>query len=113
MLSGFLIAGQLLAPFARGSRPSYARFFGRRLLRTLPAYLAVLALYVLIPGVRDRPALAPLWQFLTFSENWLVDMSIPNAFSHVWSLCVEEHFYLVFPGVGRSAIRATTPGKTR
>ena len=57
VLSGFLIAGQLLTPFARGSRPSYGRFFGRRLLRTLPAYLAVLALYVLVPGfVTGRPS---------------------------------------------------------
>ena len=109
VLSGFLIAGQLLAPFARGSTPSYGRFFGRRLLRTLPAYLVVLALYFLVPGVRDRPAIAPLWQFLTFSENWLVDISVPKAFSHVWSLCVEEQFYLVFPGVvALIALRPTT-----
>jgi peptidoglycan/LPS O-acetylase OafA/YrhL len=97
VLSGFLIAGQLLRPWARGARPSYRRFFGRRLLRTLPAYLVVVALYVLVAGVRDRPAMAPTWQFLTFTENWLVDMSTPKAFSHVWSLCVEEQFYLVFP----------------
>ena len=111
VLSGFLIAGQLLAPFARGSRPSYPRFFGRRLLRTLPAYLAVLALYFLVPGVRDRAAIAPLWQFLTFSENWLVDMSVPKAFSHVWSLCVEEQFYLIFPGVVALIALRPTPAK--
>lgn len=99
VLSGFLIAGQLLRPWARGVAPSYSRFFGRRLLRTLPAYLVVVALYFLFPGVRDRADIAPLWQFLTFSENWLVDMSTPKAFSHVWSLCVEEQFYLVFPCV--------------
>ena len=98
VLSGFLIAGQLLRPWALGSAPSYARFFARRLLRTLPAYLAVLALYVLIPGIRERPSMAPVWQFLSFSQNWLYEYPIHGlkAFSHAWSLCVEEQFYLLF-----------------
>jgi peptidoglycan/LPS O-acetylase OafA/YrhL len=111
VLSGFLIAGQLLRPWARGVAPSYARFFGRRLLRTLPAYLVVVALYFLVPGFRDRADIAPLWQFLTFSENWLVDMSTPKAFSHVWSLCVEEQFYLVFPVVVAVIALRPTPAK--
>src|SRR3984885_5777618 len=62
VLSGFLIAGQLLRPWAGGERPRYARFFGRRLLRTLPAYLVVVGVYFLIPAARDRPNLAPPWQ---------------------------------------------------
>jgi peptidoglycan/LPS O-acetylase OafA/YrhL len=111
VLSGFLIAGQLFRPWSRGAAPSYSRFFGRRLLRTLPAYLAVVAAYFLIPGVRDRADIAPLWQFLTFSENWLVDMSTPKAFSHVWSLCVEEQFYLVFPVVVALIALRPTPAK--
>src|ERR1700756_3538037 len=44
VLSGFLIAVHLLRPWARGQAPSLSRFFTRRLLRTLPAYLVVLAL---------------------------------------------------------------------
>ena len=99
VLSGFLIAGQLLRPFARGERPNYARFFGRRVLRTLPAYLVVVALYFALPALRDRPIIQPLWQFLTFTENLFADPSTPKAFSHVWSLCVEEQFYLLFPCV--------------
>ena len=97
VLSGFLIAGQLLRPFARGSRPDYRRFFERRALRTLPAYLVVVAAYFTIPAVRDRTAIQPLWQFLTFTENLFVELSTPKAFSHVWSLCVEEQFYVVLP----------------
>ncbi|MHB8284980.1 MAG: acyltransferase family protein, partial [Caulobacteraceae bacterium] len=60
VLSGYLIAGQLLRPFARGERPNYPRFFGRRLLRTLPAYLVVVFACFAIPGVRDHPDIAPL-----------------------------------------------------
>jgi peptidoglycan/LPS O-acetylase OafA/YrhL len=113
VLSGFLIAGQLLRPWAHGSAPSYSRFFGRRLLRTLPAYLAVLALYFLVPGFRERPPIAPLWQFLTFSQNWLFEYPIHGlkAFSHVWSLCVEEQFYLVFPAVVALIALRPTPAK--
>ena len=111
VLSGFLIAGQLLRPWARGAAPSYSRFFARRLLRTLPAYLVVVALYFLVPGVRDRADIAPLWQFLTFSENGFVDLSTPKAFSHVWSLCVEEQFYLVFPLAVALIARRPTPAK--
>jgi peptidoglycan/LPS O-acetylase OafA/YrhL len=108
VLSGFLIAGQLLRPWTRGETPRYRRFFARRLLRTLPAYLAVVGVYFLIPQARDRPDIQPLWQFLTFTENLLFDTSTPKAFSHVWSLCVEEQFYLVFPAA--VALIALRPG---
>ena len=111
VLSGFLIAGQLLRPWALGARPSYSRFFGRRLLRTLPAFLVVVGLYFLVPRLRDRPDIAPLWQFLTFTENWLVDMRTPTAFSHVWSLCVEEQFYLVFPAAVALIALRPSPAK--
>ena len=113
VLSGFLIAGQLLRPWAQGSAPSYSRFFGRRLLRTLPAYFAVLALYFLVPGIRERPSIAPLWQFLTFSQNWLYEYPTHGlkAFSHAWSLCVEEQFYLVFPAAVWLIALRPTPAK--
>jgi peptidoglycan/LPS O-acetylase OafA/YrhL len=98
-LSGFLIAGQLLRPWSRGLRPNYRRFYARRALRTLPAYLVVVAFYFCLPAVRERPNIQPLWQFLTFTENLLIEPPLPKAFSQVWSLCVEEQFYLIFPAV--------------
>jgi peptidoglycan/LPS O-acetylase OafA/YrhL len=96
VLSGFLIAGQLLRPWAQGSRPDLRRFFTRRLLRTLPAYWAVLTVYALVPVARETPHLQPLWVFLSFTQN-LVLGDHPNAFSHAWSLSVEEQFYLLLP----------------
>jgi peptidoglycan/LPS O-acetylase OafA/YrhL len=111
VLSGFLIAGQLLRPWAQGLRPSYSRFFARRLLRTVPAFLVVVAAYFLVPVVRDRHDIQPLWQFLTFTENLFFDFSTPKAFSHVWSLCVEEQFYLLFPAVVALLAIRPTPGK--
>ena len=109
VLSGFLIAGQLLRPWAEGLRPSYRRFFSRRLLRTLPAYLVMVALYSLFPVIRETPHLPPLWQLLTFTQNLLVVQA--NAFSHSWSLCVEEQFYLAFPLI--LALLAIRPSAAR
>ena len=96
VLSGFLIAGQLLRPYAQGLRPDFRRFFVRRLLRTLPAYWVVLAVYLLFPIVREEPHLQPAWVFLSFTQNLLLGDK-PNAFSHAWSLSVEEQFYLALP----------------
>jgi peptidoglycan/LPS O-acetylase OafA/YrhL len=97
VLSGFLIASQLLKPWAIVSRPRYGRFFARRALRTLPAFGIVLLLYFAFPDLREFPEIQPFWQFASFTENLLFDPTGPKAFSHVWSLCVEEQFYLLFP----------------
>ena len=40
------------------------------LLRTVPAFYAVLALYYLWPGFRAGSPLLPVWQFLTFTQNF-------------------------------------------
>ena len=106
VLSGFLIASQLLRPWAAGERPDYGRFFLRRAFRTLPAYAVVLAVYALVPAARDRDHMQPLWTFLTFTQNFTIHIAPAQAFSHAWSLCVEEQFYLVFPlAVALLAIR--------
>ncbi|AKJ04784.1 peptidoglycan/LPS O-acetylase OafA/YrhL [Archangium gephyra] len=94
VLSGFLIGRQLLAPLAHGERPRLGAFCLRRLLRVLPAYWVVLAVYALVPGAREQEAMAPLWSFLTFTQNFGLE---GGAFSHAWSLCIEEHFYLALP----------------
>ena len=96
VLSGYLIGRQLVKPYLRGSRPSLKEFYLRRAFRILPAYLTVVALYFLVPAWRDYPKLPPLWKFLTFTQN-LGFTFATRAFSHAWSLCVEEHFYLVLP----------------
>jgi peptidoglycan/LPS O-acetylase OafA/YrhL len=98
-LSGFLIGGQLFRPFVRGEPEHLGLFYARRLFRTLPPYLVIVTLYFTVPMFRERPTIQPLWQFLTFTENLFIDVSLPRAFSHVWSLCVEEQFYLIAPVV--------------
>ena len=99
VLSGFLIGSQVLKPYTRGETPQWGQFFVRRALRVLPAYLAVVTLYFAVPAVRESPAIQPLWQFLTFTQNIFPDYFRARAFSHAWSLCIEEHFYLLLPPV--------------
>lgn len=97
VLSGFLIGGQLFARVARSQPISYGEFYFKRSLRILPAYLAVLLLYFTIPAFTERSTLPPLWRFLTFTQNFGLDLKQHGAFSHAWSLCIEEQFYLILP----------------
>jgi len=97
VLSGFLIGTQVLRELQRGAGLSVSGFYARRAWRILPAFAVVLALYALFPALREAPGLQPWWQFATFTMNLLIDYERNRAFSHAWSLCVEEHFYLVFP----------------
>ena len=97
VLSGYLIGVQVLAPLARGSALDFGRFYARRAWRILPAFAVTLAIYVAWPAAREAQGLAPWWRFATFTLNLASDYTHEPAFSHAWSLCVEEHFYLVFP----------------
>ena len=109
VLSGFLIGSQLLRPYLRNEKPSLWTFYLRRAFRVLPAFWVVLLVYVLVPGFRERPNLPDVWRFLTFTQN--LGLEAPAAFSHAWSLCVEEHFYLFFPILVLWLMRKPSLGK--
>jgi len=96
VLSGYLIGGQLLAPLAREKSIRLGSFFARRVLRIMPAYFAILAVYFLLPSWREYPDMAqPLWKFLLSVQN--IALHGGTAFSHAWSLAVEDQFYLCLP----------------
>lgn len=98
VLSGFLIGSQLLKPYLTGRNPSLKDFYTRRVYRILPAFFVVFLLYLFVPLWREAPGPYAGWQYPSFTWNLLL-LGYPanRAFSHVWSLCVEEHFYLLFP----------------
>jgi peptidoglycan/LPS O-acetylase OafA/YrhL len=96
VLSGYLIGTQWLTSLREGSA-SFSAFYSRRAFRIFPAYAVTVVAYFAWPTLRERPAIQPLWQFVTFTENLFITLDSPKAFSHVWSLCVEEHFYVAFP----------------
>jgi peptidoglycan/LPS O-acetylase OafA/YrhL len=112
VLSGYLIGSQLLKPVHDGRGLSLLEFYRKRAYRILPLYLVVLALYAFWPLWREAPGMSPLWEFLTFTENFFVHYSVNHAFSHVWSLCVEEHFYLLLPVIVLAMSRRAAPWKT-
>lgn len=97
VLSGYLIGGQLLASLARGQGINLRRFFSRRALRILPAYFVVLAIYFSLPALREFPEISPLWKFLLSVQN--IGLRGGTAFSHAWSLAIEDQFYLLLPCV--------------
>ena len=111
VLSGFLIGGQLLRPLARGETPSLRAFYLKRAFRILPAFWVVLAVYLLWPGFREAPGMEPWWKFALFFVNLDIDYASNAAFSHAWSLCVEEHFYLLFPALALLLARRPSTAK--
>ena len=111
VLSGFLIGCQVLGPFSRGERFDFGFYGIRRLLRIIPAYAVVLVLYFAWPSFRETPEIRELWRFLTFSMNIGLEFRKQGAFSHAWSLCVEEFFYLFFPWAVIVAYRSSLQWK--
>lgn len=97
VLSGYLISAQLFSKIAQGKGILLKEFFLKRFFRIIPAYLVVAALYFCILVFREREALPPLWKFLTFTQNLGLNLKTNGTFSHAWSLCIEEQFYLLLP----------------
>jgi len=95
VLSGYLIGGQLVASLAQGHGTNFPRFYSRRALRILPAYFVILAIYFCLPALREFPEISPLWKFLISVQN--IGLRGGTAFSHAWSLAIEDQFYLVLP----------------
>src|SRR5881392_590068 len=95
VLSGYLIGGQLLAPLARGRPIDLRRFFARRAFRIIPAYFGILAVYAVLPSWREYPEMSPVWKFVISVQN--IGLHGGTAFSHAWSLAVEDQFYLLLP----------------
>lgn len=104
VLSGFLITSILYD--AKGS-PSYFRtFYIRRSLRIFPIYyLMLLAIFVILPffhlSIVDEGTLKHAPWFWLYGSNYLTGLvEWPDtAVSHLWSLAIEEHFYLLWPVV--------------
>lgn len=107
VLSGYLIGNQIMSGIANGEPLSLKNFFARRLLRTLPNYYVVLAAYFIFPVALAGRSTSPLWQFLTFTQN--IGLEYGQTFTHSWSLCIEEQFYLALPIISLVLIRLKSP----
>jgi peptidoglycan/LPS O-acetylase OafA/YrhL len=94
-ISGFLITGILLQ-HSNSKATALYNFFGRRVLRIFPVYyLTISILYLLhFESVYTYP-----FYFFSYTYNYAEAIyRIPvNACTHIWSLCVEEQFYIIWP----------------
>lgn len=109
VISGYLITAILLAERSRGDF-SYARFYARRARRILPLLITVclacvpVAMAVMLPeDLKDFGA--SLAGAATFTLNMIAANNVgyfdraaeAQPLLHIWSLTVEEQFYLLFP----------------
>jgi peptidoglycan/LPS O-acetylase OafA/YrhL len=100
VISGFLITLLLLRESDREGSISLRGFFARRALRILPAlavYLAFVAALALAGVVRTTGADWLAVATGTINWTWLFRHQPPWQLGHLWSLSVEEHFYLIWP----------------
>jgi Predicted acyltransferases len=97
VLSGYLISDGLMRQLRSNRTIGFGEFYLNRALRIFPAYFFVVFLYFAFPVIREREGIAPLWQFLTFTQNFDLDFGTEGSFSHAWSLSIEEQFYLCLP----------------
>ena len=114
-LSGYLITTLLRLEQANHGAVNLRHFYLRRLLRINPPLYVTLALIALLlaMGLNHQPptALGVVSQLFFFS-NYLPDHGMTSGLqSPLWSLAVEEHFYLVFPGLFVLAMRKGTSAR--
>jgi peptidoglycan/LPS O-acetylase OafA/YrhL len=102
VLSGFLITGILLD--SRGRERYFRTFYLRRTLRIFPLYYAFLVLALVIgPLFSTSPGwIASVhrsqWWYWLYMSNWMEPFKGGvHGLSHLWSLAVEEQFYLLWP----------------
>ncbi len=104
LLSAFLITELLLREREKTGTVHLRAFYLRRVLRIWPLYLLVLSLALLAPWFTAYASITHfLAPFLLFCGNWAIVLhkSWPNnqLFVPLWSISVEEQFYLVWPAL--------------
>jgi peptidoglycan/LPS O-acetylase OafA/YrhL len=104
-LSGYLITTLLLAEHERTGRVDILKFYARRVFRLMPPLLISLAIaygltYVglLSGGITLRGLIAQLFYFANYYGIFLdPGNTVPDGTGILWSLAVEEHFYIFYP----------------
>ncbi len=132
VLSGFLITAMLLDEVRVHGRVSLPLFYARRAFRLLPALFTMLGIWTLLllafhdrswfaatPGgdgtgdpVNVGGALRQVGIVLVYGVNWVYALGSGSApLAHLWSLAVEEQFYLVWPFLLLLVVRFVPAGR--
>ena len=108
-LSGFLVAGLLLAERERSGRVALGRFWSRRIRRLLPASMVAIGMAFVVSSAQGgvgpsfandvRAAVLNVanWRFIASGAAYADAGAHPSPVQHYWSLAIEEQFYLVLP----------------
>lgn len=112
VISGYLITSLLATEYGEAGRIDFVAFYSRRVRRLLPALYVVvfasiaLGFWLLSPAAMHRGLLESGAASLSFVANFYFQRTTGNYFDgpadevpllHLWSLAVEEQFYLVLP----------------
>lgn len=97
VLSGFLITGILLD--SRWATNHFTAFYARRSLRIFPLYFVFLAVtFGALAWFHRAGPEGSRWWYVMYAANWKPNHTHGDAYvSHLWSLAIEEQFYIVWP----------------
>ena len=119
VLSGFLITTLLVLEYRRADAIGLVAFWGRRFRRLLPALFLMLLVSAVVGAAILHPfeltrfrwdGLASLfyvanWRFILSGQSYFDVIASPSPFRHLWSLAIEEQFYLIWPLVVLACLR--------
>jgi peptidoglycan/LPS O-acetylase OafA/YrhL len=110
VLSGYLITSLLLVEWDAGTRIDLRRFWMRRARRLLPALVVVVLAALILAAIFARANLVRTrgdavssllyytnWHLILANHSYFVRTGNPSLLQHLWSLAVEEQFYVIWP----------------
>lgn len=122
VLSGYLITSLLLAELANSGTVDLRAFYARRARRLLPGALVLMAALTVVTGLVVTDAAAGLredvpwvaafalnWHYIAADHSYFATMARPPLLQHLWSLAIEEQFYLLWPAllIGLTRLRSS------
>jgi peptidoglycan/LPS O-acetylase OafA/YrhL len=124
VISGYLITSLLLREFRSTAHIAIGRFWLRRARRLLPAVGVLIAVVMIVSAIAEPDkidtirgdALSSLfyfanWHFIYEHTSYFEQFGRPSLFTHLWSLSVEEQFYLFWPLVFAAGMKLFGRGR--